>query len=181
MNENTPSLGSPTALSFDPLAAQANGHLADSSPAEWRTPVRGAPRRDERPYRVAKALGWLSLAIGLAELLAPRSVARAAGVASPPLMTRALGVRELMAGVTLLQAARPQPGVWMRVAGDAMDVAAVAGLARSRQRAGWALGVLGVIALVDVACAAALERERRSLVGRRDWDYADRGGLRRVK
>jgi uncharacterized membrane protein len=75
---------------------------------------------------LAKALGWLSIALGVAELAAPRSVARLIGVdddADNRRLLQAVGLRELATGIGIL--ARPQePGwMWARVGGDVMDLA----------------------------------------------------------
>ena len=83
--------------------------------------------RRENPQTLAKALGWFSVALGLAEVTAPRTVARLIGLngGSPsdiPLL-RGFGLRELAAGVGILS--RPQQSLWLwsRVAGDALDLA----------------------------------------------------------
>jgi uncharacterized membrane protein len=72
-------------------------------------------------------LGWLSLGLGLAEILAPRQVARLIGADDDDERTRttlmALGVRELVSGVGLLSQSRPAAWAWARVAGDVMDLA----------------------------------------------------------
>jgi hypothetical protein len=53
---------------------------------------------DVRQARLARSLGWLGIAIGAAQVLAPRHVARAVGAADRPLLIRALGARELASG-----------------------------------------------------------------------------------
>ncbi|MES2535701.1 MAG: SRPBCC family protein [Pseudomonadota bacterium] len=69
------------------------------------------------------ALGWLSLGIGVAHLLAPRAVARATGVIEQPALLRAIGMREIASGLGILSQRRPAGWLWTRVAGDAMDLA----------------------------------------------------------
>src|SRR5579871_4480437 len=70
-------------------------------------------------------LGWFSLGLGAAEVVAPRRVSRLIGVKpSVPTRTlmRALGGRELLAGVGIFMV-EPTTFLWSRVAGDAMDMA----------------------------------------------------------
>jgi hypothetical protein len=69
-------------------------------------------------------LGVFSLALGAAPLLAPRAVAKAAGLRTrPPVLglLRAIGVRELVVGTGLL-ATRRTGWLWARVGQDVMDV-----------------------------------------------------------
>src|SRR5437660_11138042 len=72
---------------------------------------------------VARGLGWASIAIGASEILAPRQLQRAMGIGNGENtgILRALGVREIMHGVDILSHDDPTPGVWARVAGDALD------------------------------------------------------------
>jgi uncharacterized membrane protein len=96
-------------------------------------PTRGAfTQREQSPLdagaarRRGLALGWLSLGLGLAQIVAPNQVARWIGL-SPTQGTRfamrAIGVRELCCGIGLL--ARPRSANWAsaRLAGDLVDVA----------------------------------------------------------
>jgi len=72
---------------------------------------------------LAIALGWFSIGLGLAQWIAPRALGRATGVGDHPFVLRALGARELAAGIGIL-AGRARPR-WMkaRVAGDVLDLA----------------------------------------------------------
>ncbi|MFI7641733.1 SRPBCC family protein [Nonomuraea sp. NPDC049400] len=75
---------------------------------------------------LARALGWVSLALGAAQLAAPRMVNRLSGVDDSRLastVTRMAGTRELMHAAALLGSRRPGPWTWGRVAGDALDLA----------------------------------------------------------
>jgi uncharacterized membrane protein len=124
-----------------------------------------APLRDIGPERVARALGWFSIGLGLAQLLAPRAVARLwGGDGRHSGLIRFYGARELTSGMLILgQGKRPAIGVWSRVAGDAMDLATLSAAAASRNssKAGVALAaanVLGVGAL-DLLCAQELSRK----------------------
>jgi uncharacterized membrane protein len=76
--------------------------------------------------RLAKALGVFSVGLGLAQVLAPRGVARAIGVEGHDDNRKtmmAIGFRELATGVGLLTQSRPATFAWGRVTGDAMDLA----------------------------------------------------------
>src|SRR5262245_36203555 len=71
-----------------------------------------------RAERLSRGLGWCSVALGLAELLAPRGVARLLGVAECPGLIRAVGARELVSGLGLFTGRRPAGWLWTRIAGD---------------------------------------------------------------
>src|SRR3712207_9206638 len=70
--------------------------------------------------QLARGLGWFSIGLGLAELLAPRGVAKVAGVRGGTGLIRLMGLREIAHGVAIFAQGRPPAGaVWSRVAGDA--------------------------------------------------------------
>jgi hypothetical protein len=109
----------------------------------------------------ARALGWLSMALGAAQLLAPRRVARAAGVPDHTLAMRTCGVREIATGVALLNSERPTTWLWARVAGDVLDAALLARTMRADGSSGAARAALfavGALALADLALAHRLSR-----------------------
>ena len=84
------------------------------------------PNRPLGPMRSpARALGWFSIGLGLAELAMPRRMARVAGAPNLPTLTRAFGLREIGTGIGILTSKDPSPWLWGRVAGDALDVATV--------------------------------------------------------
>lgn len=113
--------------------------------------------------RLALALGAFSVGLGLAEVTAPRAVARAIG--APEDGTRAddgkrmdrvlqaFGVRELLAGAGILGMRDPTVGLWSRVAGDVLDLAFLGG---TFGRAGSQRGRL-VAATAAVAAVTALD------------------------
>jgi uncharacterized membrane protein len=75
--------------------------------------------------RAATALGWFSIGLGAAELLAPRAVARLAGIRKPKRVSgavRALGAWELANGAAILANPRQPTWLWTRVAADGMDL-----------------------------------------------------------
>jgi|SRR3954464_12673871 uncharacterized membrane protein len=74
--------------------------------------------------QLSRALGYFSIGLGLAEIVAPRKLGNCIGVnKSYPRLMRFLGLREIAAGVGILS--EPKPAGWMssRVLGDAMDLA----------------------------------------------------------
>ena len=74
----------------------------------------------------AQGLGIFSLALGVAELLAPRTLARMTGMHGRETLIRAYGLREIVNGIGLLSSADPRPWLWGRVAGDALDLSTLA-------------------------------------------------------
>jgi hypothetical protein len=108
----------------------------------------------------ARALGWLSIALGAAQLLAPRQLARAAGVPNRTLAMRSVGVREIATGVALLRSERPTTWMWARVAGDVLDAALLARTLRgdSAMATRTALLAVGALAVADLILARRLSR-----------------------
>ena len=106
----------------------------------------------------ARALGWLSIALGAAHLLPPRRVALAAGVPDRASAMRSVGVREIATGVALLHSERPATWLWARVAGDVLDAAVLARTLRTdgsnATRA--ALFAVGALVIADLALARRL-------------------------
>lgn len=111
--------------------------------------------------RLAKGLGWFSIGLGLAELLAPRAVANISGVSNKHTgLIRLYGLREISSGITIFAQKKPTEGVWSRVVGDAIDltslgIAATNPEARLGRVAFATANVLAVTAL-DVMCAMQL-------------------------
>ena len=89
---------------------------------------------DARAAKLARGLGWFSLVLGITEILAPRLVARAAGVGGNSTIIRSMGLREIVSGIGLLTARRQSPWIWARVAGDAIDVVTLGRAANIKRR-----------------------------------------------
>lgn len=95
------------------------------------TATRGAaPSRSPPDVRytpgigLSHALAWFSIGLGVAELVMPRKLSVWTGVRSG--LLRACGGRELASGLGILASQRPTAWLWLRVAGDALDLAALA-------------------------------------------------------
>lgn len=123
-----------------------------------------------RAQTVAAGLGFFSIGLGLAELIAPRLVRQAMGLRCPANVVRLYGAREIATGVGLLLAWKRAPWVWARVAGDALDIAT------SRSPTG--IAALAGVTAVDIATAAQLSREENA-PPRRHYDYSNRTGFPR--
>ena len=140
----------------DPRAGSHNESADSDASRPARRLASARPRRVSREdthESLAYALGWFSVGLGMAEILAPRAIARVVGLQDDhQFLIRALGLRELTSGVGILSDRRPAGWVWSRVAGDAMDIAclgaALASPQAKRARTTTALmAVLGVTAL----------------------------------
>jgi len=118
----------------------------------------GTPREE----RLADALGWFSVALGLTEMLAHRPLARWMGVRDRPALFRMLGARELAAGIGILNGDRPAGWMWSRVAGDAVDLAllgaAMGAPHANRRRIAAATGLIAGITALDYWCGDRLSR-----------------------
>ena len=135
----------------------------------------------ERAHAAARGLGWFSIGLGLAELLAPHALARATGMQRrSPTLLRLCGLREIGAGIALLTAGDKRPWLWARVAGDALDLALVgAELDAGNPRRGHALAaVAGVTGATLLDLGAIRQQEQQARQRRASaYDYSDRVGL----
>lgn len=125
-------------------------------------------RRDDSQtsaQRLARGLGWFSIGLGLAELLAPRAMAKICGVRPQNAgMIQIFGAREIASGVAIfMQVDQPATALWSRVAGDALDLASlgVAFASPDSQKARVAFATVNVLAVtaLDVLCAQQYSRK----------------------
>ena len=113
--------------------------------------------------RLAQGLGLFSIALGMAALAAPRSLARLIGVEERRTLLRLLGMREIASGIGILTQRRPAGWLRTRVGGDIMDLALL-GIAFTEKHAQPArlaaatAAVVGVTAL-DVWCSQQLSQD----------------------
>jgi hypothetical protein len=119
-------------------------------------------RISKKTERLTRGLAWFSIGLGLAECLAPRRVARIAGLSRRN--SRAIqlfGIREITSGIAILAGSeRPAAGMWSRVVGDALDLAslgkAFASPASKKTRLGFAVANVAAITALDLICAGQL-------------------------
>ncbi|MDQ6612329.1 MAG: SRPBCC family protein [Gemmatimonadota bacterium] len=137
-------------------------------------PREGSREERERSMKVGTALGIFSIGLGLAEIVAPRALARLIGIrpsARTSTTMRVFGLREMATGVgMLLQPERPE-WAWARVAGDAVDLSALVGSARGARNNGPRIAAITVatagIAALNVMHARQLGGPRIKRSGNR--------------
>lgn len=127
-----------------------------------------------------KFLGWFSVGLGLAELFAPRQVAKLIGLEDEHEHVgtlRTFGVREIAAGVGLLTRPKPTYWLWSRVGGDAIDLAFLGRRMRdesennnSAKLLAATVAVLGVTAL-DIMQGAKLTSEKLPAQGHDEGSF----------
>lgn len=138
-------------------------------PARTRTPGWdvGPERRIDDGGTLARGLAWFSIGLGLVQIGAPRQVTRFLGLdEGQENLVRLFGAREIAHGVAILSQRTPAAGVWSRVGGDALDLAAL-GLALTRgrpraERVGLAMVMVGGVAALDMIAARKLTGRGRS-------------------
>ena len=118
--------------------------------------------------RLANGLGWFSIGLGLAELLAPRAVANISGVSNKHTgLIRLYGLREIASGITIFSQEKPTEGVWSRVAGDAIDLASLGAAATNpntkKGRLAFATANVLAVTALDVICAMQLSNGNRGI------------------
>ena len=116
-----------------------------------------APRQG---LALARGLAWFSIALGVTELVLPRTLSRTLGLGRRPGLVAGYGLREIGAGVGILLGADPAPWIRVRIAGDALDLAtlAVPFVARPGHRRADAVALLAVagVTALDLLCARQL-------------------------
>jgi len=139
----------------------------------WKESVmtkRNVQRYPDRPAdgsstvrSLTNGLGWFSIGLGLAELIAPGALAEMIGVRSGPknrTILRFYGLREVAAGIGILAQPRPAGWLWARVAGDAVDLssllAAAGGRRNDKGKVGFAIASVAGVTALDVYCAQQL-------------------------
>jgi hypothetical protein len=103
---------------------------------------------------LARFVGWFSIGLGTAQVVAPRALCRVIGAndeGTPPRLMRLTGVREVTQGSGILMRPRPTMWVWSRVAGDALDLGLLAFTARrGHKRTFAAIAAVLPIAVADL-------------------------------
>lgn len=151
------------------------------------TRSKGDPRVEEKgasslpaPDRLARALGWFSIGLGIAELVAPHRIARSLGMEGSESLIRAYGVRELASAVPTLSIDKPL-GLAARIGGDALDLATLATALHpgnpKRGNAAIAFAVVAGITLLDLLAYTGVKAAHHRDPGGAGRDYSDRSGL----
>lgn len=115
--------------------------------------------------QLANGLGWFSIGLGLAEVVAPRTLAKLVGLDDKGRTRKTLrfyGLRELAAGIGILSQPRPAGWMWGRVAGDVVDLASLGSALGSdenkRGRVAAATAAVAAVTALDVRCSQQLSR-----------------------
>ena len=112
--------------------------------------------------KLALGLGWFSIGLGVAEIVAPGGLARFIGIPdsrNSRNVLRTYGAREIGTGIALLSQPTSPTWMWGRVAGDLLDLATIAKADKydTGKTAGATAAVLGVTAL-DIYVAQQLSK-----------------------
>ena len=117
--------------------------------------------------RLARGLGWFSIGLGLAEMVAPGRISSRLGLYGDKGKVQAFGLREVLSGEAILASRGRAPHwLWARVAGDVMDMgllqrATPVGAERRTTLNVARAAVLGAAAL-DLLAAQKLTRQSRT-------------------
>jgi uncharacterized membrane protein len=137
--------------------AQGNGNGG----GEWQGALADALESVDAE-KLARGLGWFSIGLGLAEVLAPGGIAKITGVSKKNTgLIRLFGLREIASGIGIFsQGRRPAEAVWSRVVGDALDLAclgaAFASPKTKKGRLAFATANVLAVTALDVLCAQQL-------------------------
>lgn len=123
---------------------------------------------------VARGLAWFGIGLGLAEVIAPRRLARITGLDGHERLIRLFGVREIASGAAMLATDEPERRLGLRVAGDALDGGLLAaGLTPSNPGRGRTLAatltVAPVVALDFLYWRRAMRDRPGPAAGRGTW------------
>lgn len=138
-----------------------DGQAQGNGGGEWQGAIADALQGVDAE-KLARGLGWFSIGLGLAEVLAPGSIAKITGVSKKNTgLIRLFGLREIASGVGIFaQGRRPTEAVWSRVAGDALDLAALGAAFASpktnKGRLAFATANVLAVTALDVLCAQQL-------------------------
>jgi len=131
--------------------------------------------------RMARALGWFSIGLGVAEVVAPRGMARLIGLADTHgrrRLLRGFGLRAITSGAGILGGQRQAGWLWSRVAGDALDLGVLRTAMRDhgadRARLGTAAAAVAGVAAVDLLASERATRRARAPIHVRTSTTIDR-------
>jgi hypothetical protein len=137
-------------------------------------------REGDGALALAQGLGWFSIGLGVAELVAPEQLGRFLGMEEHTALLRAYGAREIATGIGILTQDDPTPWLWGRVGGDVLDLGTLAlGLSPDnpqRGNVGMAMAAVAGVTALDIVCAQRLGAERERFAAPTP-NYGDRRGL----
>src|SRR4051812_41091054 len=90
----------------------------------------------EHGGRRSLGLGWVSIGLGGAQIVAPNALAQLVGAQRhrrSRATMRGVGLREITCGLGILSRSRPAVWLWARVLGDAMDLALLGSVLTSKR------------------------------------------------
>lgn len=136
-----------------------------------------------KQHALARNLAFFSLGLGMAELLAPRKIARLIGIGEDhDRLLQAMGLREISAGLGIMQG-RTDYFLWSRVAGDALDLALLAAAYRSenndRRRVTIAMAAVAGVTVLDVVASILHSRDLSEPEWRDPRPMESRSGIAR--
>lgn len=112
--------------------------------------------------KLSLGLGVFSLALGAAELFGAKKIANTLDADEHEGLVKGFGAREVVAGLGILMQPAVSTGIWNRVAGDAMDLAALGFAAKGspKNKAVWgALAFVVGATLLDLLTARGLDKQ----------------------
>lgn len=121
--------------------------------------------------KLSLGLGLFSLALGAAELFGSKKITQALDADGHEGVVKGFGAREVAAGLGILMQPAVSTGVWSRVAGDAMDLAALGLAAKGspKNKAVWgALAFVVGATVLDALVARGLDAETGKASPRRE-------------
>lgn len=139
--------------------------------------VRQEYRRNHSARKMAQRLGWLSIGLGVVQVLLPGPLARTLGVPAAKGLVRWAGIRGVVTGVGLLKSDQPKPWMTARLGGDVLDLAGLGGatlVGTKPVHAMLAAGALVGVRSLDQSCDKGLSEEEHTVTV---YDYSDRSGF----
>lgn len=122
------------------------------------------------PDTMARGLGWFSIGLGTTELVAADSLAEALGMEGQEGLLRLYGAREIAQGLGCLSMNPPTSAVWVRVAGDVLDIATLMAHMTpenpKRHNVVLALAAVAGVTVLDVFTGMWLSEGRRGPITR---------------
>lgn len=107
--------------------------------------------------KVATGLGWFSIGLGLAEVLAIEQLGKVLENCTG--LIRFYGLREMVSGVGILSQSRPTAGwLWARAAGDALDLTTLGSTYEQNPTKRTTIGSVLAVTVLDVICAQRLSK-----------------------